>query len=174
MMKNTFVYFAATTAVLLAACSQPSPPARMAQKPDRDPQASVAGIRAAGTQFDSSVEVRPLRDPAVDGLLKQARDVEAQQQPAQALALVRKALAIAPNSPDILQYEAELLIETGDWRQGAASAQKSWELGPKIGSLCARNLQTLVEARSSLGDTAGAEAARQQAAGCRVPAPSRF
>ena len=174
MMKNTIVYFAAFSAALLAACSQPSPPARTAQKPDRDPQASVAGIRAAGAQFDSSVEVHPLRDPAVEGLLKQARDAEAQRQPAQALSLVRQALAIAPKSPDLLQYEAELSIEMGDWRQGADSAQKSYELGPKVGSLCARNLQTLVEARSSLGDSAGAEAARQQASGCRVPAPARF
>jgi tetratricopeptide (TPR) repeat protein len=174
MNKISIVYFTIFSTMTLAACSQPSPPARMAQKPDRDPQASVAGIRAAGTQFDSSVEVHPLRDPAVDGLLKQARDIEAQQQPAQALTLVRKALAIAPNSPDILQYEAELLIETGDWREGAASAQKSYELGPKVGSLCARNLATLVEARSSLGDAAGADAARQQASGCRVPAPARF
>jgi len=174
MKKIPFVYFAISFAAALAACSQPSPPARVAQKPDRDPQATVANIRAAGAQFDSSVEVRPLRDPAVEGLLKQARDVEAQRQPAQALELVRKALAIAPNSPDILQYEAELSIEAGDWRHGAESAQKSYELGPKVGSLCARNIQTLVEARSSLGDTAGADAARQQVSGCRVPAPARF
>ena len=174
MIKNRIVYFVASAAAALVACSHPAPPARSAQKPDRDPQATVANIRAAGAQFESSVEVHPLRDPSVDGLLKQARDVEAQQQPAQALTLVRNALAIAPNSPDILQYEAELLIETGDWRQGAVSAQKSYELGPKVGSLCARNIQTLVEARSTLGDAAGAEAARQQASGCRVPAPARF
>jgi len=175
MKTNPFVSFAAFVAIsALSACSQPSPPARAAQKPDRDPQTTVANIRAAGAQFDSSVEVHPLRDPAVEGLLKQAHEAEAQSQPAQALAAVRKALAIAPNSPDILQYEAELLIETGAWREGAASAQKSYELGPKVGSLCARNIETLVEARSSLGDSAGAEAARQQASGCRVPAPARY
>jgi len=175
MKTSILVYFAASgAAALLAACSQPSPPARSAQRPDRDPQAAVAGIRAAGAKFDSSVEVHPLRDAAVEGLLKQAHDAEAQLQPAQALGSVRKALTIAPQSPDILQYEAELLIETGDWKQAAASAQKSWELGPKIGSLCARNVETLVVARSQLGDSAGAAAARQQASGCRVPAPVRL
>lgn len=176
MIRSNLVHFAAisTFAAALAACSQPSPPARAAQRPDRDPQAAVAGIRAAGAKFDSSVEVRPLRDAAVEGLLKQAHDAEAQQQPAQALGSVRKALAIAPQAPDILQYEAELLIETGDWKNAAASAQKSYDLGPKVGSLCARNVETLVQARSSLGDSAGAVAARQQGAGCSVPAPARL
>jgi len=177
MQIRNIVYFVVVLAGALAGCSEPSAPARSAQKPDRpqaDPQTSVAGIRAAGAQFDSSVEVHPLRDPAVDGLLKQARDVEAQGQPAQALADVRKALAIAPNSPDLLQYQAELLIETGDWQQGAASAQKSYELGPKVGALCARNLETLVQARSTLGDATGAAQAREQAAGCKVPAPARY
>jgi hypothetical protein len=158
----------------ISACSQPAPPAKTASRPDHDPQTAVASIRAAGAQFDSSVEVRPLRDPAVDGLLKQAHEAEAQWQPTQALASVSKALTIAPNAPDILQYQAELLVETGDWRQAAASAQKSWELGPKVGSLCARNLEALAQARTTLGDTAGAAQARQQLTGCRVPPPVRL
>ena len=174
MNKSSFVYFFVGATLALTACSQPSPPARTAQKPDRDPQTAVATIRAAGAQFDSSVEVHPLRDAAVEGLLKQAHEAETQMQPTQALDAVRRALAIAPSSPDILQYQAELLIETGDWRLGAASAQKSYELGPKVGSLCARNIETLVEARSSLGDSAGAAAAQQLASGCRVPAPARY
>ena len=175
MKRNIFLYFLATlTTLVIGACSQSSPPAKTANRPDHDPQAAVASIRAAGAQFDSSVEVRPLRDPAVDGLLKQAHEAEAQWQPAQALASVRKALAIAPSAPDILQYQAELLVETGDWQQAAVSAQKSWELGPKVGSLCARNLEALAQARTTLGDTAGAAQARQQLTGCRVPPPVRL
>jgi len=177
MQIRNIVYFVAAGAIALAGCGQPSAPARNAQKPDRpvlDPQTSVAGIRAAGAQFESAVEVHPLRDPAVEGLLKQAHEAEAQAQPAQALSDVRKALAIAPNSPDLLQYQAELLIETGDWQQGAASAQKSYEIGPKVGALCARNLETLVQARSTLGDDSGAAQAREQAAGCKVPAAARY
>jgi tetratricopeptide (TPR) repeat protein len=175
MRYNIFLYFAIFTAMLASsACSQPAPPAKAASRPDRDPQAAVASIRAAGAQFDSSVEVRPLRDPAVDGLLKQAHEAEAQWQPAQALASVRKALTIAPNAPDILQYQAELLVETGDWQQAAVSAQKSWDLGPKVGSLCARNLEALAQARTTLGDAAGAAQARQQLSGCRVPPPVRL
>ncbi|TLY52782.1 MAG: tetratricopeptide repeat protein [Gammaproteobacteria bacterium] len=161
------------TCALLVAC-QPSAPTQGAQRPDRDPSAAVAAIRAAGAKLESSVEVKPLRDPAVDGLLKQARDFEAQSQPAQALDAVRHAEKIAANAPDIIQYEAELLIETRDWKSAAAAAHKSFELGPKVGALCARNQQTLVETYTMLGDAAGATQARTQLAACNVPAPARY
>jgi tetratricopeptide (TPR) repeat protein len=146
----------------------------MATRPDYDAASVVAAIRAVGAQSDSSVEVHPLRDPALDGLLKQAHDLEAQQQIAQALDATAKALKIAPNSPDILQYEAELQIQAHDWQQAGNLAQKSWEVGPKVGGLCARNLETVARARTILGDAAGAIQARQQQAGCRVPPPARF
>jgi len=172
-----YVQFAAIPvvlgALLLTAC-QPSAPTQGAQRPDREPNAAVTAIRAAGAKLESAVEVKPLRDPAVDGLLKQARDLEAQGQPLPALDAVRRAEKIAANAPDIIQYEAELLIETRDWKSAAAAAQKSWELGPKVGALCARNQQTLVETRTMLGDAAGAAQARTQLAGCNVPAPARY
>lgn len=166
---------AVSICLLLGACNQPAPPAKpVVQKPDRDPSAAVNAIRAAGAKLESAVEVKPLRDPAVDGLLKQARDLEAQSQPAQALESVRKAQKIAGSAPDIIQYEAELLIETRDWKQAAVSAQKSYDLGPKVGALCARNQQTLVEVRGVLGDAPGVEQARLQVAACNVPAPARY
>ena len=179
MLKSKLVYIMAAASVL-AACSQPAPPARNAARPDVEPAidaqtaAIVAGIRAAGAHFDSSVEVKPLRDPAVEGLLQQAHQFEAQQQVAPALAAVEKALTIAPNAPDILQYEAELRIEAHEWKQAGVLAQKSWELGPKVGALCARNLQTLIHVHEAQGDAVGAAHARQQLSGCRVPEPARY
>jgi Tfp pilus assembly protein PilF len=173
MKQNSLVYFFATLALaVLSGCTQPSAPAKSSVRPDAT--STVAAIRAAGQQFDSSVEVHPLRDPAVDGLLQQAHQQEAQQQPAQALDSVRKALAIAPNAPDLLQLQAELAIETGDWKQATTLAQKSYDLGPKVGGLCARNLETLARSRAATGDDAGAATARQQLVSCKVPAPNRF
>jgi tetratricopeptide (TPR) repeat protein len=163
----------------LSSCSQPASPAKGA-RPDPQAQADantlaiVASIRAAGTQFDSSVEVKPLRDPAVDGLLKQAHELEGQQQIAPAIDAVNKALKIAPNAPDILQYDAELQIQAHDWKQAGALAQKSWELGPRVGALCARNQQTLAHVREAQGDAAGAAQAKQQVTACKVPAPARY
>lgn len=182
MMRTLFLYFATMLAALaVGACSQSAPPAKAAPaatrpeaKIDADAVAIVARIRAAGAQFDSSVEVKPLRDAAVEGLLKQAHDYEAQQQAALALDAVAKALKIAPNAPDILQYQAELQVEMRDWKQAAASAQRSYDVGPKVGALCARNLQTLVETRNLLGDPTDANLARQQLSSCKVPAPARY
>ena len=157
---------------MLAGCAQPSAPAKSGIRPDA--ASAVAAIRAAATQFDSSVEVQPLRDPAVEGWLRQAHEHEAQQRVPQALETLGRALKLTPNAPDLLQYQAELLIENGDWKAAAAAAQKSYDLGPKVGALCARNLQTLVEVRSALHADAGAQQARQQLSSCRVPAPARF
>lgn len=156
----------------VAGCSSVPPPRSHANLPD--PVAAVTAIRNAGTQFESSVQIHPLVDPAVDGLLHNARNLEAQSQPAKALADVRKALTIAPKAPDLLQYAAELLIETGDWKQADALAQQAHDLGPKTGGLCARSLETLAWTRTALGDHAGVAAARQQLAGCRVPDRNRY
>lgn len=180
-MKNSRIacLFLALPLAALVACAPPAPPVKPAQpnpqvQADANTIAIIASIRAAGAQFESSVEVKPLRDPAVEGLLKQAHDLEGQQQIPQALDAVARALKIAPNAPDILQYEAELQILAHDWKQAGALAQKSWELGPKVGALCARNMQTLVHVRESQGDSAGAAQAKQQVSGCRVPAPARY
>ena len=179
MRMGYFYSGLAALGIAVAACSRPPAPA-VAVKPDPMVKADaatvaiVAGIRAAGTQFDSSVEVKPLRDAAVEGLLKQAHDYEAQQQAGPALDAVAKALKIAPNAPDILQYQAELQVEAGEWKLAAASAQRSYDLGPKVGALCARNLQTLVETNNLLGDPTDANLARQRLASCKVPAPVHY
>ncbi|MBS0584389.1 MAG: tetratricopeptide repeat protein [Proteobacteria bacterium] len=174
MQFSRFVLCVVAASALLVACSQPAPPAKAAARPDRDPTAAVTTIRAAGAKLESAVEVKPLRDPAVDGLLKQARDLEAQAQPAQALDAVRKSEKIAGPAPDILQFEAELLIQTREWRQAGEIAQKAYDSGPKVGAICARNQQTLVEVRSALGDAAGAAQAQQMVATCRQAAPARY
>ena len=162
--------------MFLAACAQPGPTVKADIKPTIQPDAAAAvvSIREAGARFDSSVEVHPLRDPAVDGLVRQAHAFEAQQELPQAIDAVAKALKIAPESPDLLQYQAELLIESGDWQTGAAYAQSSYERGPKVGALCARSLQTLIEANTVFGNDARIAQARQQMLGCRVPAPARY
>ena len=170
MKKSPVVYFVAAA---LAACSQPpAPPQAAVVKPDTS--SALSNIRAAGSQFDSSVEVHPLRDPAVDGLVEQAHKLEAQQQPAPALEKIGAALKIAPNSPDLLQYQAELYVQTNNWNGAVASAQKSYELGPKVGALCARNLQTLVEAGNAQSNAGMMADAKQKMIGCKVPAPNRF
>ncbi len=156
--------------LMLAACSQPLPPVTTA-KPDHD---AIAAIRAAGAQFDSAVEVQPLRDPALDGFLKQAHELEAEAKYAQALVLAKQANAIANGAPDVLQFLAELEFESEHYNEAAILAQQSFESGPKVGSLCARNWQTLLEIKRLLNDAPGMDQAKQQLSGCRVARPVRM
>jgi tetratricopeptide (TPR) repeat protein len=170
-MNRTTRYLSILLACALAACTQPAPPTPQAVKPSpppQDPPASVRAIRAAGDGLDSAVQVQPLRDPAIDGFLKKARDAEKGGDFSAAIDAANQALKLAPDSPDILQYLAELEIGRSNWLPAEALAIKSFTLGPKVGSLCARNWQTVVEARGALNDTATVAQAKQRLKECRV------
>lgn len=160
----------AATGMALSACSQP--PAKAPPPPDA--VGAVAAIRALGAHYESSVQVHGVRDPAVDGFLHAAHAQESEGRIAAARADVDKALKIAPRAPDILQYAAELSIESGDWKRAGELATQSYDLGPKVGGLCARNLETQARALTVQGDAIGAEHARAKIEACRVPPVTRF
>lgn len=167
-MKARSIGFSA--ALALAGCTQP-PPAPAVKPPTAtvDPAAAVRAIRAAGEGLDSAVQVQPLRDPAIDGFLAKAHAAETAKDYAGAVAAANSALKLAPDAPDILQYVAELEIARGNWLPAEQTAIRSFTLGPKVGSLCARNWQTVVEARTALNDPATVAQARQRLKECRVP-----
>jgi tetratricopeptide (TPR) repeat protein len=159
--------FAAAAA--LVGCVESGPPAPSVKpSPAADTSAALRAIRAAGEGLDSAVQVQPLRDPAIDGFLKKAHDAEAAQDFPAAIAATDSALKLAPDAPDILQYMAELEIARGEWSKADALAMKSFSLGPKVGSLCARNWQTVVEARAATHDAATVTQAQQRLKECRV------
>lgn len=156
-------------AAVLAGCTQPPPAPEV--KPTTvavDPVAAVKAIRAAGEGLDSAVQVQPLRDPAIDGFLNKAHAAEAAKDYDGAIAAANSALKLAPDAPDILQYLAELDIAKGAWLPAEQTAIKSFTLGPKVGSLCARNWQTVVEARTALNDAPTVAQAKQRLKECRV------
>jgi tetratricopeptide (TPR) repeat protein len=169
---NTFIV---AGMLALGACTQPSAPSQVATKApvqDHDP---VGAIRAAGMGMDSSaVQVQPLRDPAIEGFLKQAHAAETAKNYDAAADATARALKLAPDAPDILQYQAEIEGLRGDWKQAEALAIKSFTLGPKLGSLCARNWQTVVEARIVFKDAATQAQAKQRLKECRVAPPVRM
>ena len=142
--------------------------------PAPDNLGAVAAIRALGAHYESSVQVHGLRDPAVDGFLDAAHAREKQGHFRAARADADRALKIAPRAPDILQYAAELAIETGDWQRAGALAKRSYDLGPKVGGLCVRNLETLARALTVQGDATDAEQAHAKIAACGVPPVTRF
>ncbi len=156
--------------VLLAACSQPeqrSEPPRPAVAVDRI--AAKLRIRTAGEGLDSAVQVQPLRDPAIDGFLADAKKAESMHDFGKAAEATASALKLAPEAPDILQYAAEIEVGRGDWQRAETLAVRSYSLGPKVGSLCARNWQTVVEARTALDDAEEVAKAKQRLQACRVP-----
>jgi tetratricopeptide (TPR) repeat protein len=156
---------------LLAACSQPSAPAPRASKPAYD---VVAVIRAAGQQDRSSIEVAPLRDPAVQHLLDAAHADEAARRYRDAADKLDQAVKQSPQSPDLLQDRAELAVRLGDYAAAERMARRSFAMGPKLGSLCARNWQTVIEMRKIAGDAASVASAKKSLAQCHVAGPVRM
>lgn len=157
----------ASVVFLLTACAQTGAPVP-SNAPQFDRGAALRAIRDAGHGLDSAVQVQPLRDAAIDGYAQQSRAAEARNDYAAAAMAMDKALHLAPDAPDLLQSRAEIDIAQGDYAQAEQNALKSFSLGPKVGSLCAKNWQTVVEARTAMGDAATAQQAMQRAKECRV------
>ena len=84
------------------------------------------------------------------------------------------ALKIAGDAPDLLQDRAEIYVRQRDYADAEKLARHSYDIGPKLGSLCARNWQTVVEMRLQAQDEAGAANARQELAKCHQAGPVRM
>ncbi|WP_243039195.1 tetratricopeptide repeat protein [Dyella sedimenti] len=161
-------------AVLLAACSQPSAPSAQATRPTLSDDQMLAAIHAAGAKEKSAIDVNPLRDPGV-AALQDAADGDVRTGKYQdAASKLDQALKISPDSPDLLQDRAELAIHLKDYVHAEQLARRSWELGPKLGPLCARNWQTIAELRQHAGDDAGAANADKSVAQCHFEGLQRY
>ena len=160
-------------AIATAGCSMFShkqaaaPPAA----PDYD---LVAAIRAAGANDNSVIDVQPLRDPGIAALVDAAHQDEQAGKYADAAAKLDQALKITPDSPDLLQDRAEIAVRMKDFASAERLAHQSWSLGPKLGPLCARNWQTIVEMRLQAHDKVGADTARKWVQQCHKAAIPRY
>lgn len=165
---------AALAVALLAACSQPSAPAPQATRPSHSDEQIIASIRAAGEKEKSVIDVHPLRDPGVAALQDAADgDLRTGQYDAAAVKL-DQAMKLSPNSPDLLQDRAELAIHQKDYANAEQLARRSYELGPRLGPLCARNWQTIAELRERAGDEGGAVNAAKSVTQCHVEGLPRY
>ena len=157
----------------VGACTPNAPPTRSDAPKLAQTPSPVAAIRAAGAGDDSVVQVAPLRDAGVEGWLTQARAAEARRDWPAAIAAAEKALKLAPNAPDILQDIAELEVARGGYVRAEELAMKSYKLGPQVGSLCAKNWQTVVETRTAMNDAVERDKAIAQVKACRKRGPMR-
>jgi len=161
---------------LLGACSlfepQPTAPAKPAYTPPT--YDLVASIRAAGAREKSVIDVNPLRDAGVADLQDAAKADEQAGRYAEAAGKLDQALKLSPNSPDLLQDRAEIAVRMKDYPLAEKLAHQSWSLGPKLGPLCARNWQTVVEIRLQYNDQPGAATARKWVQQCHKPGQPRY
>lgn len=159
---------------LLAGCGMfatTPPPASPPPPPTYD---QVAAIRAAGDREKSVIDVSPLRDPGISSLQETARRDEQAGRFADAAATLDRALRLNPESPDLLQERAEVAVRLKEFSVAETLARKSWSLGPRLGPLCARNWQTIVEMRLQARDATGADTARKWVAQCHKPGIPRY
>ncbi len=154
-----------------APTAKPAPAPALAAAPTYD---LVASIRAAGEREHSVISVTPLRDPGVAALQDSAASDERAGRYAEAAAALDQALKLSPDSPDLLQDRAEVAVRRKNFSVAEKLAHQSWSLGPKLGPLCARNWQTVVEIRLQARDLAGATSARKWVQECHKPGVPRY
>lgn len=164
-----------TVASLLAGCGMfavaPPPPPPPTPLPAYD---QVAAIRAAGARDKSIIDVNPLADPGVSALRDAATRDEQARRYSDAAGKLDQALKLTPDSPELLQERAEVAVRLKDFSTAERLAHRSWSLGPKLGPLCARNWQTVVEMRLQARDQAGAASARKWVQQCHKAGVPRY
>ncbi len=159
-----------TTSVLLLAACAAQPPAPV------EDRSLVEQVRASEPEQEEprGLQVYPLRNPAVDELIRSAEQAERDGDLPRAAMLLERAIRIEPRDPELLQNMAEVRLAQGDWEQADANASRSFDVGPRVGELCQRNWRTMALARERLGRHEDAHRARERMQECRVEPPPRF
>ena len=174
-LRRSLRFLFSASALALGGCALfATPPPPTPARPPRPNYDLVASIRAAGEREKSIIDVTPLRDPAVPILQEGARADERAGRYPDAAAKLDQALKLSPESPDLLQDRAEIAVRLRNFPMAEKLAHQSWSLGPKLGPLCARNWQTVVEMRLQADDSAGAASARKWVQTCHKAGINRY
>lgn len=175
LFRASHLLLSLLVASLLAGCSMfataPNPAPAPTPLPAYD---QVAAIRAAGERDKSIIDVNPLRDPGVSTLQDAAKRDEQVGRYLDAAGKFDQAMKLSPDSPELLQERAEVAVRLKDFSTAERLAQRSWSLGPKLGPLCARNWQTIVEMRLQARDPSGAATARKWVGQCHKAGVPRY
>ncbi|MFY8061906.1 MAG: hypothetical protein ACOVMK_10255 [Arenimonas sp.] len=132
----------------LVACSRPETTPVPAH--DLSPEQMLDKIRAQ-SEVGNEVVFNALADEVILDLQANAGVAEAAGNYAQAKKLLDDALQVNPADPQVLQSRAELAIRDQAWVQAEQYAQRSFDSGAKLGSLCRRNWLTMHYARMAQG-----------------------
>lgn len=129
-------------------------------------------VRAPARQDSAGVQVRPLQNPAVVELIDNAKRADHAGDFDQAAVYLERALRIQPRDPELMQQMAEIQLQKKDYDQALSFAIRSYDIGPRVGEICARNWRTISVAREYLKDTQGAREAEQRAGQCMNTRPA--
>ena len=132
----------------LVACSRPETTPVPAH--DLSPEQMLDKIRAQSEVGNEGV-FNALADEVILDLQANAEVAEAAGNYEQAKKLLDDALQVNPADPQVLQSRAELAIRDQAWVQAEQYAQRSFDSGAKLGSLCRRNWLTMHYARMAQG-----------------------
>lgn len=159
---------------LLAGCaSSPEMPEPARPKaPDRDVLGEVRAHDAPAR--NEGLDITPLRDPVITDLLDQASRHEQARQFAAAEKAIGQALALTPEDPELLQWQAELALVQGHYEEARRLAGSSWEKGPRLGRLCRRNWATIRIVGELTENPEAAADAAVRIEQCTVEAPLRM
>lgn len=130
-----------------------------------EPVRSIPEVDAEAAQ----VQVYPLQNPAVRVLRERSTEQREAGDLRGALDSNAAALELAPENPLLMQDRAELHLLDGDYREALRLAQKSWQLGPRVGPLCERNWNTIALAAPRVGNDEAALEARRRVTDCSLP-----
>lgn len=161
----------------LAACrSTPSDPVAPAAPAAAEGPGLVERITRVREQagVEEHLEVTPWRDPQVEDFRNTAREREAVGNFPAAARAIEIALEQVPEDPELLQWLAELLFLQGALEAAIIQAGRSFEIGPRIGSLCRRNWGLLREAYLELDYPDGVAIAERRYPDCSSPVPVRM
>ena len=150
--------------LLLTACAGP-PPVR-----DRGNEVDTR-VRTPASEDSAGVQVYSLQNPAVKELTAQAVVAERAGELDKASGYLERALRIEPRDPQLLQHMAELELQKEDYQQALSFAEKSYDIGPRVGEICSRNWRTISVAKEHLDDARGASEAEKRASRCMNTRP---
>lgn len=157
--------FLAMVLLLLNACAGGAP----APVEEREIEQRV---RAPARQDSAGVQVRPLQNPAVVELIDNAQRADHAGDFDQAAVYLERALRIQPRDPELMQQMAEIQLQKKDYDQALSFAIRSYDIGPRVGEICARNWRTISVAREYLKDMQGAREAEERAGQCMNTRPA--
>lgn len=166
---NAWKFAALIASLLLTACATAPPPAPVEERSEVEEE-----VRQPAQDDTAGVQVFPLQNPAVKTLLAQAGEAENQGRYEDAALLLERALRIQPRDPELLQQMAEVQVQKKDYDQALSFAVRSYDAGPRVGKICARNWRTISLARENLGDDSGSREAEKRAGECMSTPPQRL